>query len=728
MTHLAPLIKDLAVILSVAGFVTVIFQRIKQPVVLGYVIAGLLVGGHALPLRLIGDESDIRVWAELGVIFLMFSLGLEFSFRKLARVGIAAAITALFEVTCMLLLGYGVGLWMGWSSSDAMFLGAMISISSTTIILKALDELKLRTRRFADTIFAVLIVEDLLAVLILVGFSAGVGRVGFSGLQLLIAAGKLILVVGSWFLAGYFLLPRLVKYVGRAGNDEMLSILSIGLCLLLSVAGAYFGYSVALGAFIMGSILAESTESYRIEELIRPLRDLFAAIFFVSVGMLIEPSQVYENWSAVLIVTAVLMLGKIVAITAGALLTGQTVRSSIQVGFGMAQVGEFSFIIASLGIALGATSRRIYPIAVAVSIITTFATPYLIRISHRFAVWFESKLPLRFKRALSLYTAWAQERKADNLKRAQFFKRAFRWLASGLIVTVAFLVVAALKQERILGVNAWFGWAFAMGISAPFFWSMFFVFKGFQLGNETRGFSGTLFLSRLFAVSWLGLLSLQFFPLRIAIIITASVLTALFVLFHQQLGDSYRWFEEKFLSNFTDKPKSRKSTNMYRSLAPWDAHLVRFKVHPNSEIAGARLGDTDLRGRFGISVVVIHRGLKNIVAPKATEQIFPKDELLVLGTDDQVEGARQMIEKPPGLGTRFHDLSGYELKQVLIHENSPLSGLSLRESEIHTKYDAMIVGLEREDRRILNPSSELVLRAGDILLVVGDADRIERLK
>lgn len=735
--HLAALIRDLAVILGVAGFATLVFQKIKQPVVLGYILAGVIVGPHVLKSPLVTDIPNIRVWAELGVIFLMFSLGLEFSFRKLSRVGISASITALFEVFFMMICGFVTGKALGWGATDSLFLGAIVSISSTTIIIKALDELKLKTRRFAEMIFAVLVVEDLMAILILVALSTIAVSGTLSGVDVIVSAGKLVIVVGSWFLAGYFLLPRLMRYVGRLGSDEMLTTVSIGLCLILAVVAAKLGYSVALGAFIMGSILAESTESYRIEELIRPLRDLFAAIFFVSVGMLIDPRALLTHPHWVLIISAVVILGKIVNITIGCLITGQTLRTSVQVGFGMAQIGEFSFIIAGLGQALGATSSFLYPVAVAVSVITAFTTPYLIRISHRLAVWIERRLPFRVKAGLSRYAAWSLERQADRAKRSEFFKRVFRWIMNAILVIVTFILMSELVapwldrliERRALSHVA--GWLLAVLVSAPFLWGMFFSFKGFSLGRDAsaprriRG-STVLFMSRLMTVIVVGILSLKFFTARATLLVTGGLAGALFIVFRGQLGASYGWFEERFLSTFDDAAKSKKPTDVLRGLAPWDAHLVRLKVHPNADIAGRRILETDLRNRFGLSVIVIQRGLKTLVAPSSQEHIYPKDELLVLGTDEQVEGARREIEKPPGLGERFRHLSGYELKQYLVTET--LEGRAIKDSGIRERCGGMVVGLERGDERMINPNATIVLKSGDVLWVVGETEKLQELK
>lgn len=379
--HLPALIQDLAVILVVGILVSLVFQWIKQPVVLGYLLAGIIVGPNTPPFSLVVDIPGIHVWAELGVIFLMFSLGLEFNFKKLSSVGRTAIITGPFEALFMLGLGFLAGKIAGFGTIDCIFFGSILSISSTTIIIKALDELKLKKERFAELIFGVLIMEDLFGILLLVALSTLADGAKFSGMQLLWAGVKLILLVASWVGIGLLTIPRFLNFIGKKTNDETLTLLALALCLSLVVLSAYFNYSVALGAFLMGAIIGESDEVHRMEKLIQPLRDLFAAIFFVSIGMLMDPHQIVEHWQVILGTSCLTIVGKILSTSFAAKVSGQDTKTSIQMGFGLAQIGEFSFIIATLGITLGIMNPLIYTIAVAVSVITTFTTPYLIKLA-----------------------------------------------------------------------------------------------------------------------------------------------------------------------------------------------------------------------------------------------------------------------------------------------------------------------------------------------------------
>jgi monovalent cation:H+ antiporter-2, CPA2 family len=383
VTHLFPWIQDLAIILGLAGVISLIFKKINQPIILGYLIAGVIVGPYTPPFSLIIDELGVKIWAELGIIFLMFGLGLEFNFTKLRKVGKTAGIAASFEVFLMLLIGFFAGKIAGLPLMDCIYLGSLLTISSTTIIIKSFEELKLSTQRFANIVFGILIVEDLIGILILVGLTTLSLNPDLSSIAIIWAGTKLFVVVGCWIAFGIFLVPPLVNYVGKIATDEILIILCLSLCLGLVVFSTSFNYPAALGSFIMGSIVAESREIERVKKLMKPIQDLFAAIFFVSIGMLLDPIFIIYHWQLILVVTLLTIVGKIISSTLGTLLSGEDFNTSINVGFGLAQIGEFSFIIVGLGVTLGAVGPSLYPVAVSVSILTTFTTPYLIRFARK---------------------------------------------------------------------------------------------------------------------------------------------------------------------------------------------------------------------------------------------------------------------------------------------------------------------------------------------------------
>ena len=363
-----------------AAIVIVLFQKIRQPIVLGYLIAGLIVGPYTPPFSLVDDETEIRILAELGVIFLMFSLGLEFTFSKLKRLGLPAVIIAAVEVFFMLFIGFFMGKWLGWSPYECLLLGAALSISSTTIIIKTMEEFHLKRYAFAQLMVGVLLIEDLLAILLLVYVSTTGANENIFSWEIVATTTKLLLVISSWFLIGYFALPFIMRKIQHYINTESLTIISIGLCLFLSAVASYFNYSTALGAFIMGSIFAETPLSHKIENLTAPIRDVFAAVFFVSVGMLIDPNLIITYWPYVLILSAVTIVGKILTSGIGALVAGESLADALRLGSSMAQIGEFSFIIIGIGSSVKTTDNSIYPIVVAISVVTTFATPYLVQL------------------------------------------------------------------------------------------------------------------------------------------------------------------------------------------------------------------------------------------------------------------------------------------------------------------------------------------------------------
>jgi CPA2 family monovalent cation:H+ antiporter-2 len=384
--HLLPLIQDLAVILGVASVVTFVSKKIRQPVVLGYLIAGIIVGPNTPPFSFVLDLSGIHTWAELGVILLMFTLGVEFSLKKLSQTGTTAIFTGIFEAIVMIALGFTAGKLAGWPTVDCIFLGAILSISSTAIIVKAIEELNLKSRKSTTLIYGILVVEDIIGILILAVLPLFAISEDFNALALGATGAKLIFVVSSALIFGYLLIPKLINYFSDAMNDEMLTIFSLALCLGLVVFAGYFHYPSALGAFLMGSFLADSKVANRIEHLMKPLRDLFGAVFFVSIGMLLNPVDILNHWKTIIFLSILTIIGKILSTSLGGKITGQDTKTSLQIGLSLAQIGEFSFIIAALGLELGVMRPELYPIAVSISVITTFTTPYLIRFSQQIRI------------------------------------------------------------------------------------------------------------------------------------------------------------------------------------------------------------------------------------------------------------------------------------------------------------------------------------------------------
>ncbi|TBR39676.1 MULTISPECIES: cation:proton antiporter [Dyella] len=448
--HALQFIQDLATVMLVAGLTTVIFQRLKQPVVLGYIIAGVLVGPFTFPVVFIHDEATIRTLSELGMILLLFALGLEFSLKKLREVGGAALVAALCEIVLMLWIGYEMGRFFGWSSMDSLFLGAMLSMSSTTIIMKALDDLNLKKERFAQLMFGILIIEDVLAI-VLMALLTGIASTGdLEAGQAMEAVGRLTLFLLVSLVVGLLLVPRVVDYIARVSRDDVLLVAVLGICFGFCLLVTEMGYSIALGAFLIGAIVGESDSVERVERIIGPVRDMFSAVFFVAIGMLIDPKLLVEYAAPITLVTIVVIVGKVITCSFGTFVAGNGGRVSLRVGMGLAQIGEFSFVIASLGLSLKVTSGFLYPVAVAVSAITTFLTPYLIRAADPLADVMARKLPSNLTGLFTAYTDWMGNLSLSG-QGAMVMKmiRRLVWhvIINMMLVVAVFLIMAYLYRR-----------------------------------------------------------------------------------------------------------------------------------------------------------------------------------------------------------------------------------------------------------------------------------------
>ncbi len=449
--HAISFIQDLAVIMLVAGVVTILFHRLKQPVVLGYIVAGFIIGPHTPPFGLIHDEDTIKTLAELGVIFLMFCLGLEFSLRKLFKVGATAFIAAFLEIVLMIWIGFEIGRWFGWNTMDSLFLGAILAISSTTIIVKALNDLKMKNERFAQLIFGVLIVEDILGI----GIIALLSGIAVSGTvssgEVFSTVGKLSLFMIVALVIGILLVPRLLAYVAKFESNEMLLITVLGLCFGFCLLVVKLEYSMVLGAFLIGAIMAESRQLLKIESLIEPVRDLFSAIFFVAIGLMIDPQVLIDYAWPIVVITLAVVMGKMLSCGMGAFIAGNDGRTSLRVGMGLSQIGEFSFIIAALGMTLQVTSDFLYPVAVAVSAITTLLTPYLIRAADPLSLKLGKVVPSRLARVLSLYGEWLRsiQPQGEGAMLAAMIRRILLQVGVNLALVIAIFFSGGYFAGRI---------------------------------------------------------------------------------------------------------------------------------------------------------------------------------------------------------------------------------------------------------------------------------------
>jgi CPA2 family monovalent cation:H+ antiporter-2 len=729
--HLQPLISDLGLILMTAGIAVLLFKKMKQPLVLGYLIAGFLAGNHFDFFPTITEMKSVEVWAEIGVIILLFSLGLEFSFKKLMKVGGTASITAITQIATMVLVGYLVGQWMGWSSMDSIFLGVILSISSTTIILKTFDELGVKGQKFAGIVIGSLIVQDIVAILMMVLLSTIAVSQQFSGGELMMSVLKLIFFLTVWFVGGIFFIPTLLKKTKHLLTDEMLLIISLALCLMMVSFAANVGFSPALGAFIMGSIIAETTQAEHIEHLIKPVKDLFGAIFFVSVGMLIDPKMLYEHAAPVAILTVVIIVGQSVSSTIGALLAGQPLKQSVQTGMSLSQIGEFSFIIATLGMTLNVTSSFLYPVVVAVSAITTFTTPFMVKYAVPFSEFLERKLPKKWIKNINRYSVNAQAIKAVSTWQKVMNTYVIQIIIHTIII--AAIILLSSKFVAPLVADTRFGNTLAAFITlviiSPFLWALSLrrvAAEEVELLWEERKYRGALLMLILIRMSlglfFIGfLLNIFFSPLVTFVALIIAI--AAYQLFPKKLNEQYHKIENHFLKNLNDR-ENKKIDRRYANLMPWDGHMSFFDIGRESNLAGKTLEELRIREQMGINIAYIKRGDVTISIPTKNERIFPGDEICVIGTDAQVTEFTKYLNQ-----NETDDAQTVEESQIVLRqlEVSDEDFIQRSIGQFRTKTNGMVVGIERNGNRILNPESHLILEKNDIIWVVGDRKKMKEL-
>ncbi|MGZ5543899.1 MAG: cation:proton antiporter domain-containing protein [Limisphaerales bacterium] len=669
--HGLGLLQDLAVVMIVAAIVTIVFHRLRQPVVLGYILAGVIVGPHTPPVSLLHDQQSIQTLAELGMIFLMFSLGLEFNFRKLTKVGFTALIAAILEIVLMIWVGYEIGRAFGWGSMDRLFLGAMLSISSTTIIVKALSELGRAKEKFAELIFGILIVEDILAI-VLIALLSGIAMTGsLNAADVVSTTMRLGIFLAVALVLGLLFAPRLIAYVARFRSHEMLLITVLGLCFGMSLLAEKLGYSVALGAFVIGAIVAEAREIHRIEHLMEPLRDMFSAVFFVAIGLQIDPHIIAQYWIPVVVITFAVIVGKILTCSFGTFIAGNDNRTSLRVGMGLAQIGEFSFIIASLGLSLGVTSGFLYPIAVTVSALTTLTTPYLLRSSDTLVAAFDRHAPACWVEYLSNYTQWVgQLRASSNPTMAAQLTRRWCWqialnlmLIAGVFIAVTFIVEKRPEWLPKTGLNPTISgaiwWLCAAVLSLPMLVASYRKLEalGLLFGEriaQRRGPQTSAALQIIFsrAVPGIGVVAMGLLILVLSSALLASwkiiiVLIAIIFLIASVLWTSLIKIYSK--AQVALKDTLAEAPAPYSIAPPSLANLLKeakietVLIGPASPAKGKLISELGLRSRTGASIVAVERNGSTIINPGPHEEIMSGDHLLLLGRQTHLEAARREL-------------------------------------------------------------------------------------
>lgn len=736
--HTNGLIGDLAWILLLGAVVTLLFKKMKQPVVLGYILAGFLASPKFTYLPSISNLENIEFWADLGIVVLMFTLGLEFSFKKLMNSGSSAVITALIIITGMTFAGFGVGKILHLNSINCIFLGGMISMSSTTIILKTLTDLGMRQKKFASLVLAVLIIEDLFAVLMLVLLSSlAMGNV--EGMDLLFSVGKLLFFLIIWFLVGVYVLPTFFTKVKDFLNDETLLVVAMGLCFSMAVFSVICGFSLELGAFVMGSILAGTMVAERMEKVVQPVKDLFGAVFFISVGMMVDPAVLVSYWWEILLLAVVVICGMIFFGTLGMLVTGQTLRVAIESGFTLTQVGEFSFIIASLGMSLGVLQESIYPIIVAVSVITIFTTPYFVKLSQPAYQFAESHLPGRLGFLIDRYSSQVTD--SSNTKRL-WRDILSRYLWRIVLYSVVLLAIILVSRQFLFPLCERYlhDWgrlcatAITFAAMLPFLFALSFSStkpdERMKLHASASFYDVPLVAMRI--IRYIVALLFIVYMMTIAYNglvawITGVVCFSIIIIFaSSKLLTRYGYIEKKFMDNLNIRENTRLGLN---NKLVSDLHLAYIEVGAYCPFVGDKLKDTGLRSDYGVSVASIQRDNIFMPLPSSDARIFPGDVLGVIGNDEQIKHLNDDIERDEK-AFRSVEVSKQEieLRSIPLSANSPIINVPLGKTNLRTDYYSMIVKVQRGEDEFEQPGPSTVLREGDIIWVVGDPNRIDKMK
>lgn len=733
MAHLPTLISDLSLILISAAVISLVFKKLKQPVVLGYIIAGILVGPNFNVFPTVSDPENVKAWGEFGVIILLFSLGLEFSFRKLMKVGASAGITAFSGVTFTLLTGFLIGKLLDWDTINCLFFGGILSISSTTIIIRAYEEMQLKNAKFAQIVTGALIVEDLFAVLLMVLLSSVAVTKSFQGIEMLLSVSKLLFFLILWFISGIFFLPSIIRRMRKLLNPESLLVFSLALCFLMVYLASAVGFSSALGAFVMGSILAETTKAEKIEHLLEPIKTLFGAIFFVSVGMLLDFELIIKYWPEVLMGTAVLLMMKPTFVTIGALISGQKLQTSIQAGMSMSQIGEFSFIIAGLGLSLKVTDAKLYPIAVAVSVLTTFTTPFMLKLSGSTVGFFERKLPVKWLETIDRYAVGAR-----MAGKASSFQELLRYYAVlGLIYSVVIISVILISTQLFLPmmIGSLTARILLAGgtlvVIAPFIWALAFrrskrelYAEVWQSQSQRRPLIVLMLVRMALALLYIGFLLSSMFSFKIALLGVFTALVLILV-FAPKIKHLYSQIEKRFMTNLNERENGKGESQGV--IAPWDTHIGTIVLSPNSTYVGKTLEESQMRELFGVNVAKIERGEDWIHIPDKSVRLYPNDTLHVIGSDEQLRNFNESASAGEKHEEQDPDKIHVVLQSFRVHTGSPLNGKNIRDSKIRILTKGLVVGIERGGKRILNPDSLEEFKVGDIVWLVGNAARIKIL-
>ena len=695
------------------------------------------------------DDNDIQTWADIGVIFTLFSLGLDFSFKKIVKMGASPIISTVVIVFCMMMLGISVGHGFGWNKMDCIFLGGMLAMSSTTIIYKAFDDMGLRQQKFAGMVMSVLILEDILAIVMMVMLSAIAGGSTPDGEQMFESVIKIVFFLILWFIVGIFAIPLFLRSVRKLINSETLLIVSLGLCCGMAVLSTKVGFSSAFGAFVMGSILAETIEAEKIIKLVEPVKNLFGAIFFVSVGMLVDPQILVDYALPILALVLTILIGQAVLGTFGFMLGGESLKSAMRCGFSMAQIGEFSFIIASLGLSLGVISKFLYPVVVAVSVITTFLTPYMIRLATPSYQVMEKHLPNKLITALNhLATnrpSTTQQSKWKALIRQMTVNTVAYSILSAAVIALMFTFVLPLMRNLLPGWRLhWYANAITGVLTvifiAPFLraivmkknhsseWKRLWV----ESSINRIPLLSTIVVRFMIALGFIFYICNFLSRFTDALMISIGIVAVLLIIVSRRTKKRSIKMERLFIRNLRSRDieaqvKGTKRPLYEGHLLDRDIHISEFEVPEDSTWCGHTLRELNLRQRFGVDMSSIYRGSRRINIPNGDTTIFPCDKLQIIGNDEQTQKFNNALQTelvPEDLDIEKREM---KLRQLLISGKSEFCGKTLGESGIRDKYDCMVVGLEEGLESLTKISPSYTFQKGDIIWIVGEEAALQKI-
>ena len=749
MESIPELFSDLALILVTAGVTTVLFKWLKQPLVLGYIIAGLLIGPYFPWFPIVRDHESVEIWSEIGMVFLLFAIGLEFSFKKLKKQAGTVGITALTELVSMCFIGYLLGKVMGWSQMDSIFLGAMLSMSSTTIIAKAFEDLKMKGEKFTGSVIGVLVVEDLAAILMMVILSTMSVSAALDGKELMMSVLKLVFFLFVWYVGGVFLIPTILKWARKFMSEETLTVFSVGLCFFMVWLANKAGFSSALGAFIMGSILAETLEAEMIHKLTTPIKNLFGAVFFVSVGMMVNPQVLVDFWWQILVITIVVVVLKSVSSGVGMLLAGDNLHNSVRAGMCFGQIGEFSFIIATVGMSFGVIDDFLYPIIVSVSIITTFLTPYMIKAGEPMFHWIERKVPESWTSFFANKEKSIKEKSGNTVTMRTFvlnqLKTAILYAAILLALTLVFFsVYTPIENHQIRPYLDIIALAISLLITSPFLWALGFKHdldaeteKMVKTNKANRRMVWILYAVRFVATWFITSYIFRHFldddfwrtiNVQMDDVIMAIVASFAFLLLLRGLSPAMKWYE-RIESRFLENMNKRESMNSFivPEVLQENFALAKMPLSPQSHYAGLRIRDCDFRNNYNASVVSVDRADEIIDLPKKDLMLFPSDEITFIGTEEQLVRLKPMVEVENDVLIKERPHSNVDIHKIVLDEGNRLVGVTLRESDFRNAYNAMVIAIERDDNFMLNPDASTLFQKGDTIWYVASEEKAQEL-